>query len=127
MLLHCKLNKGEITRFCEPVGRLSKRSEQFRAAQREVFAVVMTGSDLEPPDLISNALKHVFMLFTGSLCFASFAGYGTNTLSSMTKASLDPHSHLRQPGEFIISCADSAHRRSSSQAQIMCLVPPFVR
>lgn len=32
-----------------------------------------------------------------SLVFVS--GYGTNTLSGMTKATLDPHSHLRQPGE----------------------------
>lgn len=27
-----------------------------------------------------------------------FLGYGSNTLSGMTKASLDPHGHLRQPG-----------------------------
>lgn len=27
-----------------------------------------------------------------------FAGYGSNALSGMTKATLDPHGHLRQPG-----------------------------
>lgn len=29
---------------------------------------------------------------------SSFAGYGSNALSGMTKATLDPHGHLRQPG-----------------------------
>lgn len=29
-------------------------------------------------------------------------GYGSNTLTGMTKASLDPHGHLRQPGKQIL-------------------------
>ncbi|VEN34541.1 unnamed protein product, partial [Callosobruchus maculatus] len=40
-------------------------------------------------------------------------GYGTNTLSGMTKASLDPHSHLRQPDPYQMFGPTSSRLASS--------------
>lgn len=33
-----------------------------------------------------------------------FSGYGSNTLSGMSKTSFDPHGHLRQAGKQIYEC-----------------------
>lgn len=45
---------------------------------------------------ITDKIYHVDVLLY--LCIV--AGYGTNTLTGMTKTSLDPHGHLRQPGNI---------------------------
>ncbi|XP_060520184.1 DNA-binding protein D-ETS-3 isoform X2 [Cylas formicarius] len=45
-------------------------------------------------------------------------GYSANTLSSMTKASLDPHSHLRQPDPYQMFGPTSSRLASSGSGQI---------
>ncbi|KAL1517818.1 hypothetical protein ABEB36_001539 [Hypothenemus hampei] len=45
-------------------------------------------------------------------------GYGSNTISSMTKASLDPHSHLRQPDPYQMFGPTSSRLASSGSGQI---------
>ncbi|XP_022906166.1 DNA-binding protein D-ETS-3 isoform X2 [Onthophagus taurus] len=45
-------------------------------------------------------------------------GYGTNSLSGMTKASLDPHSHLRQPDPYQMFGPTSSRLASSGSGQI---------
>lgn len=45
-------------------------------------------------------------------------GYGSNTLSGMTKASLDPHSHLRQPDPYQMFGPTSSRLASSGSGQI---------
>ncbi|XP_044734122.1 DNA-binding protein D-ETS-3 [Chrysoperla carnea] len=45
-------------------------------------------------------------------------GYGTNTFSGMSKASLDPHSHLRQPDPYQMFGPTSSRLASSGSGQI---------
>ncbi|XP_065339386.1 DNA-binding protein D-ETS-3 isoform X2 [Cloeon dipterum] len=48
----------------------------------------------------------------------SQAGYGSNSLSSMTKSSLDPHTHLRQPDPYQMFGPTSSRLASSGSGQI---------
>ncbi|XP_015833023.1 DNA-binding protein D-ETS-3 isoform X1 [Tribolium castaneum] len=45
-------------------------------------------------------------------------GYGSNTLTGMTKASLDPHGHLRQPDPYQMFGPTSSRLASSGSGQI---------
>ncbi|XP_050501090.1 DNA-binding protein D-ETS-3 [Diabrotica virgifera virgifera] len=49
---------------------------------------------------------------------AQSQGYGTNSLTGMTKASLDPHSHLRQPDPYQMFGPTSSRLASSGSGQI---------
>jgi friend leukemia integration 1 transcription factor len=51
-----------------------------------------------------------------NICFVS--GYGSNTLTGMTKASLDPHGHLRQPDPYQMFGPTSSRLASSGSGQI---------
>ncbi|XP_050315316.1 DNA-binding protein D-ETS-3 isoform X1 [Anthonomus grandis grandis] len=54
----------------------------------------------------------------GSHTATQSQGYGTNALTSMTKASLDPHSHLRQPDPYQMFGPTSSRLASSGSGQI---------
>ncbi|XP_065160608.1 DNA-binding protein D-ETS-3-like isoform X2 [Atheta coriaria] len=54
----------------------------------------------------------------GSHATSQSQGYGSNTLSGMTKASLDPHGHLRQPDPYQMFGPTSSRLASSGSGQI---------
>ncbi|XP_056634765.1 DNA-binding protein D-ETS-3 isoform X1 [Diorhabda carinulata] len=54
----------------------------------------------------------------GSHATSQSQGYGTNSLTGMTKASLDPHSHLRQPDPYQMFGPTSSRLASSGSGQI---------
>ncbi|XP_049829969.1 transcriptional regulator ERG homolog isoform X2 [Schistocerca gregaria] len=65
-------------------------------------------------DYLSRTAAGTFTNF--SMLFA--AGYGSNSLSSMSKSSLDPHSHLRQPDPYQMFGPTSSRLASSGSGQI---------
>ncbi|GLV33776.1 Ets at 65A [Carabus blaptoides fortunei] len=57
-------------------------------------------------------------ILTNALLASETLRYGSNTLSGMTKASLDPHSHLRQPDPYQMFGPTSSRLASSGSGQI---------
>ncbi|XP_018325401.1 DNA-binding protein D-ETS-3 [Agrilus planipennis] len=65
-----------------------------------------------------NAQDTSYKSSWGSHSSTPSQGYGSNSLSGMTKASLDPHGHLRQPDPYQMFGPTSSRLASSGSGQI---------